>query len=109
MNPDQNQKQPATGGSKEWQAHDAKPSDLQPKKDWQPKDWHSMLAAMQAQAQAVDWSKMDWSKLNASDIGVRFGKPMTEAEFQEYRKARGNRVQVVKATAAAQNADTKKS
>jgi hypothetical protein len=34
---------------------------------------------------------VDWSKLKPSDISVMFGKPMTEAEFAEYRKARGGR------------------
>lgn len=32
----------------------------------------------------------DWSKLKASDIGVRFGKPMTREEFLEYRKNKQN-------------------
>ena len=51
-------------------------------------DWQARVAAMRQRAAGVDWSKMDWSKLKASDIGVCFGKPMTEAEFAEYRKRR---------------------
>ena len=60
-------------------------------------EWQRMVAAMQARAQAVDWSKVDWSKLSPSDIGVRFGAPMTEEEFAEYRKRRGS-VHVIKQT-----------
>lgn len=67
-------------------------------------EWQRMVAAMQARAQAVDWSKVDWSKLSPSDIGVRFGAPMTEAEFAEYRKRRGS-VHVIKPGQAAKGAD----
>ena len=60
-------------------------------------DWQAVVAAMQSKAQAIDWSKVDWSKLSPSEIGVRFGAPMTEAEFREYRKNKA--VHVVKANA----------
>lgn len=60
-------------------------------------DWQAAVAAMQGKAQAVDWSKVDWSKLSPSEIGVRLGPPMTEAEFREYRKSKA--VHVVKANA----------
>ena len=62
-------------------------------------DWQAVVAAMQGKAQAIDWSKVDWSKVSPSDIGVRFGAPMTEAEFREYRKNKP--VHVVKANADA--------
>jgi hypothetical protein len=66
------------------------------------KDWERRVRAMStedakdqanhpggAPGQVAAWPEgMDWSKLKASDIGVRFGKPMTREEFLEYRKQR---------------------
>lgn len=65
-------------------------------------DWAREVAAMQAAAAGVDWSKVDWSKLAASDIGVKFGAPMTEEEFREYRKQQGKKpIQIIKKTMTA--------
>jgi hypothetical protein len=63
--------------------------------------WHREVSAMKARAAAVDWSKTDFSKLAASDIGVKFGAPMTEEEFAEYRRRQGGRpLHVIKKTVA---------
>lgn len=53
--------------------------------------WRREVQAMAARASSVDWSRVDWSKLKASDIGVKFGAPMTEEEFKEYRRRQGAR------------------
>ena len=54
-----------------------------------PKAWADMVDEMDTMP--VEAAK----RLKPSDVGVRFGPLMDERQFQEYCKARGNRVQVI--------------
>lgn len=53
------------------------------------KDWEERTRSMHEEAAKVDWSAMDMSKLKASDIGVRLGPMLSEAEFLAMRAKQG--------------------
>lgn len=54
--------------------------------------WERMVSEMRANSSGIDWSKVDWSKLKPSDIGVTFGRPMTEEEFKKYKAAKNVKI-----------------
>lgn len=49
-------------------------------------EWNQQVKGMRNESAKIDWSKTDWSKLNPKDVGVMFGPPMTEEQFEAYRK-----------------------
>ena len=57
------------------------------------KDWEQRTRTMHEEAAKVDWSAVDMSKLKASDIGVRLGPMLSEADFLAMRAKQGRQGQ----------------